>query len=130
MQILVDTDVLIDYSKARSLELELLLEKSVSGEVELFICPINVAEFLNDKKLRLSERGLAVALNFLKLFKIVELGRESGEITAGILLGRNGIYLGDAFIAAACVENDLRLFTRNKRHFEKIKGIKFYVVEV
>lgn len=129
MQILVDTDVLIDYSKAKSSDLKWLLEKSESGEIELFVCPINIAEFLNDRRLKSSSSKLTEAKNFLKLFKLVQLGKETGEITAGILLDVNGIYLGDAFVAASCIENDLVLLTRNKKHFEKIRGLKFYGVE-
>lgn len=129
MKILVDTDVLIDYSKAKSGDLGALLERSESGEVELFICPVNVAEFLNDRKLKTSNSMRLKARNFLKLFKLVKLGMETGEITARILLNVDGIYLGDALIAAACIENDLHLLTRNQKHFSRINGLKFYPVE-
>jgi len=48
-KVLVDTNVLIDYSKGKDASLGRLLEKQKQVKVELFVNPIVVTEFLTDK---------------------------------------------------------------------------------
>ena len=128
MRVLVDTNVLIDYTKG-VVGLFLDLKKDIeSSKAEAVICPVNVAEFLNDKYLLDNPKKLAEARRFLRLFGVVDIDSGVGE-EAGRLL-RFGVvgYLGDALIAATCLHYDLVLLTRNKKHFEKVKGLKFYTV--
>lgn len=124
-EIFVDTDILIDYSKGKSKFLGTLLAKQEKGEVELFINPIVIAEFLTDRAL-VSKAKLALAQEFLALFSLKEITKQIGFV-AGELL-RNGMvdYLGDAMIAATCVAHGLRLATRNAKHFRTVSQIKFY----
>lgn len=52
MKVFVDTNIIIDYTKGFGKELFDLLEKQEKKEVEIFINPIVVAEFFNDKNLK------------------------------------------------------------------------------
>lgn len=122
MNILVDTDVLIDYSKKRSRVLEDLKNQGC----QLYLSPINVAEFLNNKNLIDNPRKQKQADEFVSLFRVPNISAQTAKLASFILRSVNNSYLGDAFIAAVCLENKFKLLTRNKKHFEKIKGLKFY----
>lgn len=124
-RILIDTDVLIDYSKGFSDRLEKLLQASQTGEMDLSISPVNIAEFLNNKDLKsesIREKGKA----FLKLFRVEPLDRETGERAGDLLRQGKAMYLGDALIAAACLQKNLLLMTRNKKHFLDVKDLNFF----
>lgn len=115
MIVIVDTNILIDYSKGRG---EL-------GEGELAICPIITAEFLNNKYLK-SKPDLQNAHEFIKSFRSYNIDSKVGELAGKFMREGKTEYLGDALIAGLCVKNGFLLMTRNKRHFVEIKEIKFY----
>jgi len=124
-KILVDTDVLIDFSKGKNLLLKDLFILQKQGKTSLYITPVNVTEFLNDTLLE-NVKKLDESMEFLENFKIAKLGKQSGVLAGKYLrLGKTS-YLGDALIGASCVESGLVLATRNKKHFEKIPNLKFY----
>lgn len=123
-RILVDTDVLIDYSRGKSEILGTLLNKQSQGLVILFINPVIVAEFLTDNKLK-DESKLKVALEFLNLFSVVEVTKKIGVITGELLRKGKLQFIGDALIAASCLVGDLKLTTRNKKHYSKVKNLVF-----
>ena len=46
---------------------------------------------------------------------------------AGELLRNNStVAIGDALIAATCLENKLELMTNNQKDFRKVKNLKFF----
>lgn len=123
MNILVDTDILIDYSKKRSRVLEDLRNQGC----QLYLSPINIAEFLNSKTLIDNPRKQEQADEFISSFRVSSIGTHTAKLASFILRSVNNSYLGDAFIAAVCLENKFKLLTRNKKHFETIKGLEFYL---
>lgn len=124
-EIFVDTDILIDYSKGYSQLLRNLLLDQEKGEVELFINPIVIAEFLTDRAL-VHEAKLRKAEEFLAFFSLKEITKQIG-IVAGELLRKGMVdYLGDSMIAATCVVHKLHLATRNAKHFRKVHQIQFH----
>lgn len=124
-KILIDSDVLIDYSKGWGVDLEKVL---ANPEHEVYVTPVNIAEFLNDKNLK-SEDKYAQALEFLRSFLVEDIDRSVGQRTGELLRSKQIDYLGDALIAATCLRYDLVLLTRNKKHFTRVKGLKFYGME-
>ena len=122
MNILVDTDVLIDYSKSRDKVLDDLRD---NGH-HLYLSPINIAEFLNNRSIINNPRRQEQADEFVSSFRVANINIQTAKMAGLILRSVNNSYLGDAFIAAVCVENNFQLLTRNKKHFEKIKGLKLY----
>jgi len=120
-KILLDTNILIDYSKDRETVLdELLFEK----EVELYINPVVVAEYLADKNL-INKQKKTQAFDFLDQFKIININKRIGVETGEIMRNDPTLNWKDAMIAATCLVNDCKLATRNRKHFGKIKGLKF-----
>ncbi|HBL51999.1 MAG: hypothetical protein A3D24_03175 [Candidatus Blackburnbacteria bacterium RIFCSPHIGHO2_02_FULL_39_13] len=124
-KIFVDTDVLIDYSKGRSRSFEKLLDKQLKGKLELFINPVVVAEFMTDKNLKDKEK-LSKALEFLGLFQTLDLGKNAGVIAGDLLREQKTSFIGDALIAANCLNSKLQLATNNKKHFSKITQLVLY----
>ena len=124
-KVLVDTDVLIDFTKGHDRALAALLARQYDGQMELYITPINITEFLNDTALVKSGK-LAEAKEFLRLFSVCDTTSAIG-ITAGEYL-RNGTvaFLGDAIIAATSVSLELPLLTRNTKHFAKVPKMVFF----
>jgi len=51
-KILVDTNVLIDYTNGCSQKLEFLIEDQKNGKVNLYVNPVIVAEFFTDRNLK------------------------------------------------------------------------------
>ncbi len=123
MKILVDTNVLIDFTHGYADVLSLLLKKQSKGEVELFTNPIVQAEFLADTKLK-RPHLLSKAQKFLSLFSTLPIGKTTAFIAGEILRNNLTPTLADAFIAATCLEHSLYLFTRNQKHFLRIKGLE------
>lgn len=127
-RILVDTSVLIDYSKGYGEILGKLLDDQAKGKVQLIVNSVIVAEFMTDKHLK-NKRLMEKSARFMELFEIVEMGRKEGYLAGELLrMGACGS-LADALIAATCLKQRTYLLTRNVKHFEEVRGLKFYGVE-
>ena len=118
-KILVDTNILIDHSKNKGK----LLEEYNEENWELWINPVVVAEFSNDRWL-MSRAKQKKAENFIGLFKCLEINKEEGIKTGELI--RTGMVdsLGDALIAATCLTETMPLLTKNQKHFKKVKGLQ------
>ncbi|MEA3355361.1 MAG: hypothetical protein U9Q63_02680, partial [Patescibacteria group bacterium] len=114
-------NILIDFSKGKNKLLErYLLEKD---KWELWVNPVIVAEFLNDKWLT-NKIKQKKAEDFIDLFRCVEINKKQG-IKTGMLIRLGQIdYLADGIIASSCLVNKMSLLTRNIKHFKKVKGLK------
>jgi len=124
-KVLVDTDVLIDFSKGKSLFLKHLLLLQNKGKADLFITPVNITEFLNDELL-VDEGKFKEAEEFLENFKTLAIGKQAGVLAGKCLREKEALYIADALVAALCVEKKLTLATRNTKHFQKITDLKIF----
>lgn len=124
-QVLVDTDVLIDYSKGFDRFLGDLLKRQTAGEVELYVNPVIVAEFFTDQKLK-DKKKQTEAEDFFNLFGFKEINKKMGQQVGELLREKRIGFLGDAVIAATCLVDSLALATKNKKHFKKVPQLKFY----
>lgn len=125
MNIFVDTNVIIDYTKGVVNQLENILKQQDKGLIEIYVNPIVITEFFNDQALK-NKKNLKLALELFENFKTVDIDKKTSLI-AGELLRENKVnFLADALIAANCLQHSLFLFTKNKKDFKKVKGLKFY----
>lgn len=125
IKVLVDTDLLIDYSKGHSRFLEKLLQKQLKGELELYVNPIVVAEFFTDRGLK-DKKKLVKAHEFFHLFGVIDINKKIGLLAGEFLRENRTSFLGDALIAATCICEGLQLATGNKKHFTKVSRLEFY----
>ena len=124
-KILIDTDVLINYSFGFNKKLNELIKKQNNNELQLFTNPIIIAEFLNNKKLD-KKKDLIHTEEFLDEFNSVIITKETARIVGGLLRKQTIPFLADAFIAASCLQFNLQLYTNNKKDFRKVKKLKLF----
>jgi predicted nucleic acid-binding protein len=124
-KILVDTDIIIDYTKGRDKSLKDLFTKQDRKEVELYISPVVIAEFFADQNLK-KEDKFNQAKQFIQLFETVVVTKNTGIIAGKLIRENKCLFLGDAMIAATCLTNGLVLFTRNIKHFLQVDELAFY----
>jgi predicted nucleic acid-binding protein len=124
MTVLIDSDILIEVLQARDPGiLARWAELAESGDVVL-CSPVSVAELWHG--VRPKERAVVTAL-FAALVCIpvdAETGRQAGEYLQRYAKSHS-VELGDALIAAAAVQEDAALWTRNRKHYP-MSGVAFY----
>ncbi len=124
IKILVDTDILIDYSKGFFKGLQGLKVRQDKGEAILYLNPVVISEYLADKSLKNATK-LKDALNFISIFKTILINKRMGIITGEIMRNNPNLNWKDAMIAACCLTEDCQLATRNRKHFSSVAGLKF-----
>lgn len=121
MAIIFDSTILVDESRGYKPAVE-LLEKVARKEIEGFISGITEGELLSGDACR-KEDVLEKTLNTLYLFTKIEVDNEILQKAAAFR--RNySISLSDAIIAATAFFQNAKLWTKNKKDFEKIKEIE------
>ena len=116
MNVLVDSDVLIEVSRARDVDLlEKWLQLSASNHAVIY-SPVTSAELWWG--VRHNEQPVLIAL--FRGMKCVPADEETGRYAGEFLrryAGSHGVKVGDALIAAAAAQNRAALWTRNRKHF-------------
>ncbi len=123
MNILLDTDIIIDLlrgvEKSKDLLTKLLMEEesfvfvSVITEIELFS-----GKECNDINIRSNIESLLTRFNKVEVDS--HLAKRSGELRRSY-----GIEVPDAIIAASALKVNAILYSRNKKDFNKIKELKY-----
>ncbi len=128
MEICLDTDVLIDFLRGKRKIVEAI--KTLEEKHKLLTTSINIFE-LYYGAYRTGKSGnvkavdeLAERLEILKLTE--QSAKISGEILAELESDGRAINLRDILIAGIAIKNDVTLFTGNKRHFQRVKGLKLF----
>lgn len=128
MTVLVDSDVLIDLGAERADAVDALnllapggLAFSIVSYGELYEGVLGASDplVINDQFDRL-----------LSLMQMIEVDFSILRTFAGIRrsLRQRGQLIGDMdiVIAATAIEHNLRLITRNRKHFERVPGLRFF----
>lgn len=123
-QVIVDTDIFIDYLRTGKGELVNLLDKQLQGKLEIAISSITVYELFSGKS---SKESKSIISGLISKFKIISVDEKIAEF-AGRLNRDNNLPISshDIFIAATAILCDSSLATKNKKHFSKIPNLKFF----
>lgn len=120
-KICLDTDILIAILKGGKSE---DIIKKISN-YEIFTTSITVFE------LSLRRTNLEIVEQLIKDINILSLDDVAAKKASELykLLNKKGeiIDLRNLFISAICLVNDIKLATMNKKHFERIPGLKLVV---
>lgn len=120
--IIADTDVLIDFLRGKGAADRIAYEIKTGG---LHTTAISAFELLAGAKT--DQQGAAVE-TLLAALIILPLETDSARRSAKIrreLETRNAtIGMADSLIAGICLEREGILVTRNKKHFERVPGLK------
>ena len=117
---LIDSDILIDYLRGQERARAFLLE--VSKKMTLWISIISIIEIYSGEETKDLQKLNRVG-EFLNNFEIVWLSLNIAK-RAGELRRDYQKPFADSIIAAGALEYDLRLITRNVKHFDLIKDLK------
>ena len=124
ISVLIDSDILIEVTRARDNALLTRWNQLSSQDVPLLCSPITVAELWHGA--RATEQS---ALN--ALFAAIEcvavdarIGQRAGDYLRQFFKSHH-VELADALIAATASIHNLQLWTRNRRHYP-MKDILFY----
>jgi predicted nucleic acid-binding protein len=119
--VIADTDILV--ASFRNNEMAKQLIKKYGAE--LFISLVTEMELYVGAKT--PDKKVAMKA-LLSMHEVVPLNRAIGETALRLLKEYNtrttNLFLGDAFIAATCIEHNAALLTFNVKDFSFIKGLK------
>ncbi len=122
--VLVDSDILIEVSRARNRPIVAAWSELSRSEAAVLCSPISIAELWHGA--RPNEytvlRDLFQAMITIPID--AEIGEKAGEFLR-IFSKSHRVELGDALIAATVVIHNVELWTRNRRHYP-MKGLAFY----
>jgi predicted nucleic acid-binding protein len=121
----VDTNIFIEYLRAKD-KLNTILLK-LPDKIEMSISSITVYELfmgVNTEKKREEIQILTGDLNLLSFN--YEIATKSAEIYNDLKYKNQLIEFRDIFIGATAIVNELPILTLNRKHFERIRGIKIY----
>lgn len=107
--LLVDTDLFVDHLRGAH-ELR-------PGKHRLFYSVITRAELFA------GTTGTEMVVRLLSAFRELPVDREVAE-RAGRIRRESGLRLPDALVAATAVVHGLALATRNRRDFDRVRGLR------
>ena len=128
----LDSSVVIDILRGKE-SVEEIEKKFDSSNEEIFIPSPAVIEiirgiYLKDSIKNIKENEKDKISEFLSSFRVLDLEKErainTGEIETELMNMGDIIDLEDIMIGAIALRNNEAIVTRNKKHFEKIKGLK------
>ncbi len=120
MQVVFDTDILIDH--LRGIEsAKKLIEKTRAGEIKAYVSAITEAELLAGKECEKEEKRANI-LELIKLFTKIDVNNPVAQ-KSGEFRRLYNIPIQDCIIAATCFNLKCKLWTRNKKDFNKIREI-------
>ena len=118
-QLLIDTDVLIEYLRGRERAVEYL--EGLTADLSLSV--ISVAELFAGVRGDEEERALRQFLLTFAILPITERVAQIGGSYRREYRPNHGTGLADALIAATAEEHGLSLVTFNRRHFPMVSEI-------
>lgn len=124
-QVIVDSDVVIDFTRRASSFLRTLFELSAQKKIKLFIPSAVVAELVVGQETKDKENFKDLEILFNKMEFVVldyNLSKKTGEL----LRDYRKLDFGDAIVAATCLSLGAKLATRNLKDFADINGLKFF----
>lgn len=124
-KIFVDTDIIISFTKGHAIFLKELIKKQRNNIVELIVNPVVVVEFFTDKNLS-NKKRYQLAKKLFQNFTVLTINKQIGLIAGELLRDNKTVAIGDAIIAATCLENKFELITNNLKDFKKVKGLQFF----
>lgn len=122
--LLIDSDILIEVSRARDTAILSRWDQLSGAETPLFCSPVTIAELWHGA--RLHEHAILNAL-FAAIDCVpieTRIGVRAGEYLR-LFAKSHHVELGDALIAATASIHKLQLWTRNRRHYP-MSDIAFY----
>lgn len=124
VKIVVDTDIIIDFLRNGAGDLPLLLKLQAEEKAELYLSSLTILEIFVGKSSKKRAGEIEAVINSFKIIPVDQfLARVCGEKQRDHCLS---ITLSDLIIGLTAVFLNAVIATRNKKHFQKIPGLKFF----
>lgn len=122
--VLIDSDILIEVSRARDAAVLGRWDQLSRSATPLFCSPVTVAELWHGARSQehATLNAIFAVINCIPID--ARIGIRAGEYLRAFVKSHH-LELGDALIAATVSIHKLELWTRNRRHYP-MKGISFY----
>lgn len=124
-KVVLDTDIIIDYTRNASLLFEILLEQYSHKKLKLFIPSVVVAELISGQETKHDARMDELEKLIAKL-EFVPLDYNISKAAGMLVRDKKPRALADAVVAATALSLNAKLATRNTKDFEGIQGLKFF----
>ena len=122
--VLIDSDILIDVSRARDAAILSRWDQLSRGSVPLLCSPVTVAELWHEARPQ-EHAALQALFTAIRTIPIdVTIGIRAREYLR-LFAKSHHLELGDALIAATVSIHGLELWTRNRRHYP-MKDLTFF----
>jgi predicted nucleic acid-binding protein len=124
VNVLVDSDVLIEVARARDphvVDSWLALGRS---EYMVFCSPISIAELWHGARPNERKQIEAIFDTLVCIPADAAMGRLAGDLL-NVYSKSHSLDIADALIAATAITHDASLWTRNRKHYP-MKPLKFY----
>ena len=119
----LDTNVLIDFLKGR--EPGASAVEKVVKEGECYVTSTTVYELLFGVARARKEIGEGALLGIMSVLPFDgNAAKRAAELHAELISRNQDIGIKDVFIASCCLEQGMPILTSNKRHFDRIPGLK------
>ena len=120
--IVADSDVLIDYLRGSDQADRIALELRTGGLATTVISAFELWAGARSAKQSAAVETLLGALTILPLTP--SSAREAAEVRKELEAKKASIGMADSLIAGICLDHEAVLLTRNKRHFERVSGLR------
>jgi predicted nucleic acid-binding protein len=122
--VLIDSDILIEVSRAKEDAILSRWDQLSRGESALLCSPVTVAELWHGARPREYPilNALFVAVHCIPID--IQIGQRAGDYLRQFAKSHH-VELGDALIAATASIHQLELWTRNRRHYP-MKDVDFF----
>jgi hypothetical protein len=95
--------------------------------IESLVCALDSVVYIELIQGAKDKREISKIEKYLNRFQLIHIDESISKKSIGLIRRyskSHNLMLGDAIIAATCVENDLTLITFNVKDFRFIKGLK------
>jgi len=123
-KIVVDTSVLIDFSRAKTGPYPKLFELFKEGVCELCLPTVVISELWAGRSMS-RKSVLSETIKMISMIERVELN-EKIAMTAGELLRKKQVLGFDAIVAATALTLGAEVATQNEKHFKNVKELKIF----
>ncbi|MDB5023327.1 MAG: type toxin-antitoxin system VapC family toxin [Mucilaginibacter sp.] len=119
----IDTGIFIEHLRAKD-KLKSTLY-NLPSDVEFFISSVTLYELYMGATTPEKENDIKLITEDLSILPFSDsVAVEAARIYHRLRLSNKMIEFRDIFISATCLVNDLPLVTLNRKHFDRIKGLK------
>ena len=124
-KVVIDSDIIIDFTRKASTFLSSLLERHYEKEVKLFVSASVVMELMAGTETT-NKSKLQDLEEFFNKVQVIPLDYFLASQAGFLIRDYKKLGFADAIVAATVLSLGGKLATRNKKDFQDIKGIKFF----